>query len=203
MMGAFHATHKSPSTKRWMMMREQTNDVRSEHQLQLQRLQQEVQRQGRELDAVETKLLEQKRSLEALKTQLAVVMGSWRSEVRRDLSGLIREIDSTNDTGAYWEQLRRQVERAHPDFAAHAAQAGAELTPTESKVWMLMGMKLSTSEIATVLNQPVRKVTEHSERISRKLQRLGDITVDRTTAAGESLAVENAPRRQATARGRR
>jgi hypothetical protein len=64
-------------------------------------------------------------------------------------------------------------------------------------------MKLSTSEIATVLNQPVRRISEHCERISRKLQRLGDVTVDRTTAAGEELAMDNVPRRQATARGRR
>ena len=184
-------------------MREQANECRTEHQLQLQWLQQEVQRQGRELDAVATKLQEQKRSLEALKTQLAVVMGSWRSEVRRDLSGLIREIDSTNDSAAYWEQLRRQVEIAHPEFAQHAANAGAELTPIESKVWMLMGMKLSTEEIATVLNQSVRRVTESRERIARKLHRLGDVTVEDAPAAGEQLAVEQPARRQATARGRR
>lgn len=169
-------------------MREQAN---SEQQIQLQWLQQEVQRQGRELDAVESRLQEQKRSLEALKTQLAVVMGSWRSEVRRDLSGLIREIDSTNDTGAHWEQLRRQVEVAHPDFAAHAARAGAELSPIESKVWMLMGMKLSTSEIATVLNQPVRRIIEYSERISRKLQKSDALAGSKT--AGGLPAIEDAP----------
>lgn len=185
-------------------MREQANECRNEHQLQLQWLQQEVQRQGRELDAVAIKLQEQRLSLEALKTQLAVVMGSWRSEVRRDLSGLIREIESSNDTRTHWEQLRRQVELAYPDFADHAARAGAELTPMESKVWMLIGMKLSTAEISAVLNQPVGRVSETRERITRKLHRLGDVNVDATPATGEELAVEqDTPRRQATVRSRR
>jgi hypothetical protein len=73
----------------------------------------------------------------------------------------------------------------------------------ESKVWMLTGLKLTTSEIATVLNQPVRRITESRERIARKLHRLGDPIVEDEPAAGEPLAVEMTTRRQATARGRR
>ena len=188
-------------------MSEQANESRKEHQLQLHRLQQEVLRQGRELDAVATKLHEQTRSLDALKTQLAVVMGSWRSEVRRDLSGLIREIDSTNDNASHWDQLRQQVEIAHPEFAEHAATIGAELSPIESKVWMLMGMSLSTAEIATVLNRPEQRIDEYRERIARKLERFtahgGAATTAHDTSMQESLPVNESSRRQATARGAR
>jgi hypothetical protein len=181
-------------------MREPANERRNEHHLQLQWLQQEVQRQGRELDAVAMKLQEQKRSLDALKAQLAVVMGSWRSDVRRDLGSLIHAIDTANDTRTQWEQLRRQVDLAYPDFARHAANVGAELTPMESKVWMLMGMKLSTAEISTVLAQPVRRITECREDIARKLRNLGDLGVDEAVSAGAEPALESVPRRQATTR---
>jgi chromosome segregation ATPase len=184
-------------------MSEPANECRSEHQLQLQWLQQEVQRQGRELDAVTTKLHEQKHALDALKAQLAVVMGSWRSDVRRDLGSLIREIDATNDTRLQWEQLRHQVDIASPDFARHAATVGAELTGIESKVWMLMGMKLSTAEIANVLQQPVARITECRERLSRKLRKLADPDVAAPPVTVEVTPIESTPRRQATARGRR
>ncbi|HVK40752.1 MAG TPA: hypothetical protein VNA88_19620 [Candidatus Kapabacteria bacterium] len=184
-------------------MAEQSNECRSDHHHELRWLQQEVLRQRNELDEVESVLVEQRQALEHLRVQLAVMMGSWRGDVRRDLGGLIRTIDATNDTRVQWERLRDQVQTTSAEVATHALGAGVELTPFETNVWMLTGLKLSESEIASVLDQPVRAIIECREQINLRLQRGAVDSGGAASAAELDSAVTHSPGRQATARGGR
>jgi hypothetical protein len=184
-------------------MAEQSNECRNDQHHQLRWLQQEVQRQRNELDEVESVLTEQRQALEHLRVQLAVMMGSWRGDVRRDLGGLIRTIEATNDTRAQWELLRDHVQTTSAEIASHELGAGVDLTPFQSNVWMLTGLKLSESEIASVLDQPVRAITECREQIDLRLQRGAVDSGGAAPAAELDSAVTHSPGRQATARGRR
>jgi DNA-binding NarL/FixJ family response regulator len=118
---------------------------------------------------VASSLSERAHSLQTLKTQIAVMMATWQSEFRGNLSKVIDRIDTAGQTEDYWRIVRRQVELAQPDFVEHVAKHSKILTTTESKICLLIGLNLSSPEIASVLNISDRTVSNYRSRIRKKL----------------------------------
>jgi len=108
-------------------------------------------------------------TLRWLKASLALIIATWRHDLRADLTWMITQIESASSSEWEWQRLRRHVEEADPDFARHLDRLLLGMTPIERKISLLMGLGLPADEIARTLRQPATTVAQIGGRIADRL----------------------------------
>ncbi len=152
----------------------------SEHNashLNLREIERDIQRRGGEMDVAGMPVAQQD-GKDAMRMQMALMVGAWQSEIRLKLDGVMQQIERIGEPDEHWEILRRQVETARPEIAQYMTASVSALTKVESKILLLMGMNIPQQKIAEILNLTLQSVSDHREKIHGKLSLAGDIQLD-------------------------
>ena len=144
------------------------------YELRLQHLELEIKRQQEAIEQIGSRLGSQDASLGSLKAYVTLMVATWHSEIGVRLDELTRQIDrsTTDDNG--WMVLRNHVESAQGDFSRHIAGCSPALTELETRVCLLLGMELTTAEIATTLNLSRLMIEKICSDIRAKLDQTGE-----------------------------
>jgi DNA-binding NarL/FixJ family response regulator len=136
------------------------------YESRLEQLEAEIRRQREVIAAIDSRLGSQDNSLASLKANVALMVASWQNEMSQRIAELSRQLGSLDQENEGWTVLRRQVESAHGDFARHIDGCSPALTEIETRVCLLVGMELTTGEIARTLNLSEQTI----EKLYRELQ---------------------------------
>lgn len=143
------------------------------------------------LMAAENEILQEK--IDYNKREMASVM-LYASQKNEMLTGLRTEIDTFREgkvtagqidkiksvihqnqyLDADWEKFRLHFEQVHPDFFTKLDAEHPGLTAYETRLCAYLHIKLSTKEIANLLNITPASVTKAKVRLNKKLNRKGE-----------------------------
>lgn len=135
----------------------------------IQLLEHELLQRDAELVKVRVQILERERSLNSLRAQIVVQIGTWSARMHGQLSDLVEQVDRTDDCDEMWDLVHQRLLATEPELAQQFIDCADALTPFESKVFLLSGMEMPTVEIAQILHQPVSEIEQHSRRIQEIL----------------------------------
>lgn len=144
------------------------------YELRLQQLELEIKRQRETIEQIAFRLGSQDGSLSSLKAYVTLMVATWHSEIGIRLNELSKQIDRTTSDDKGWRVLRNYVENAQGDFSRHIEGCSPALTEVETRVCLLLGMELTTSEIAVTLNLSPIMIESICRSIREKLDQTGD-----------------------------
>lgn len=145
------------------------NDV--DYDQRLRALEEIIQRQGRELQAVAYRQDNNDDSGTWLKIRLGLIVATWQHDLRDDLSRIIGQLERISSPETEWEILRRQVASIEPEFAAHIEQEYPNMTLLERKISLLVGLGMPEGEIARMLKKPDDMIAFHTKQIRSKMDK--------------------------------
>jgi DNA-binding CsgD family transcriptional regulator len=102
-------------------------------------------------------------------TRLLMELDRWQSGMSRRLADIARQIEENAGREDDWGRLARHIENAFPEFYSSIACCSPPLTPTERKVFLLIGMNISPGETATLLRCTRRNILKHRSSIRKKM----------------------------------
>jgi DNA-directed RNA polymerase specialized sigma24 family protein len=105
-----------------------------------------------------------------LTNEIALILLNWQNALWSELEGIIDKIDTHNSLMSDWENLRSTLEEERRE--RWTDEPVPRLTVTEQKIYLLMGMRLSTRQIAHLLHRTPKSIMTHMRRIRKKLQRI-------------------------------
>ncbi len=148
-----------------------TSNNEVDYEQRLRALEEIIQRQGRELQAVNYRQDNSDDSGTWLKVRLGLIVATWQHDLRNDLTRIIGQIERYSSPETEWEILRRQVASAEPEFAAHIEREYPNMTPLERKIALLVGLSMPEREIARMLKMPDNVIALHTANIRSKMDR--------------------------------
>jgi DNA-binding CsgD family transcriptional regulator/uncharacterized coiled-coil protein SlyX len=147
------------------------------YELRLQQLELEIKRQRETIEQIGYRLGSQDGSLSSLKAYVTLMVATWHSEIGIRLNELTRKIDRTTADDKGWLVLRNHVESAQGDFSRHIEGCSPALSELETRVCLLLGMELTTAEIASTLNLSQLMIESICSDIRAKLDQTGDTSL--------------------------
>jgi len=93
---------------------------------------------------------------------------------KSDINRLIQKIKNDKMADKDWDNFKLYFDQVHEDFDAKLKQYFNDLTSNEIRLAALMKMKLSTKEIASILNISPDSVTKARYRLRKKLNMNSD-----------------------------
>ena len=85
------------------------------NRVNLRSMEGEVKRKGGELSVAAMQVAERTAPADALRMQVALMMGAWQSELSTKLDGVLQQIERNAEPDDHWEILRRQIATAKPE----------------------------------------------------------------------------------------
>lgn len=139
-------------------------------QLKEEKMQSELQHVNKLLAASTMNLVVKNEFIESIREELKELKQSGRkSETKRALEKMVKEIDITLKLQEDWEQFEYHFEQVHGDFLSRLQQDYPSLSPNEQKLCTLLRLNLSTKEIANLLSISLRGVEVARYRLRKKL----------------------------------
>ena len=148
-----------------------------EHEMsEREKLQEKLDHNKRELASTTLYLFQKNEMLSGLKSEIESLT---KSAVLPDtLKNLKSIIDRNLFLDADWDKFKLHFEQVHPDFFKNLEDKHPTLTAYEVRLYAYLHMKLSTKEIAGLLNISPASVIKAKVRLNKKLNRLdGDMTI--------------------------
>jgi tetratricopeptide (TPR) repeat protein len=140
-----------------------------------ERLQERFDYNNRELASITLNAFQKNKMLAALKTE---VEAFEENKVTAPQIEKIKAIINHNlHHDADWEKFKLHFEQVHPDFFKELEKEHPGLTTYETRLYTYLDMKLSTKEIAGLLNITPASVIKAKVRLNKKLNRNGDDSV--------------------------
>ena len=122
----------------------------------------------RELASTTVYLFEKNKMLATLKTALDALPKNILSSP--EITNVKTAISSNQYLDSDWEKFKQHFEKVHPDFFKELASKHPGLTDYEVRFCAYLHMKLSTKEIAALLNITPESVTKAKMRLNKKLK---------------------------------
>ena len=148
------------------------------NRVNLRSMEGEVKRKGGELSVAAMQVAERTAPADALRMQVALMMGAWQSELSTKLDGVLQQIERNAEPDDHWEILRRQIATAKPEAERYVTASISSLTKTEAKIFLLAGMSVPPQKIAEILNISLGSLTQHLSRIHGKLNLAPETKLD-------------------------
>lgn len=149
--------------------KEQLENERRKRQKQNLILEQEVLLKNKELTTSTLLINQHNAVLNKINTYLDGLKseGAAKKSSIREIKKLIRSsVNLEND----WEDFKLHFENVHPDFFVHLTQRHPSLSQTDNRHCAYMRMKLSTKEIARLLNISPTSVQMSRVRLKKKMK---------------------------------
>lgn len=170
-------TRKIEHAKQLALAREQEKMQHMEQQkekelLQLkeEKMESELRHVNRLLAASTMNLVVKNEFIESIKEELKTVnQKDKKSETKRALEKIVKEIDITLRLQEDWEQFEYHFGKIHGDFLSRIRKDFPDLSPNEQKLCTFLRLNLNTKEIANLLSISLRGVEVARYRLRKKL----------------------------------
>jgi len=103
-------------------------------------------------------------------TRLLGTMNEWCGTIGKQLAIIVQQIEGTADGAGDWEILHRHVKSAYPALYDTMTRCSPPLTSTETKVFLLIGLNISSNESAILLRCTRGAILKHRSRIRKKMR---------------------------------
>lgn len=138
------------------------------YRLQAERLRGELAGKSRELASVTSGILQKNSALGQVIDTMRARFAD-RRETREVLAALREEVDRLRDPGDAWAAFEAGLGAPHAAFLETLAGRYPDLSPTETKLCVLLRADLATRDIAALLYVSERTVENHRYRLRKKL----------------------------------
>lgn len=129
--------------------------------------QQELEARKQELTTFAIQLANKNETLESIKANVKSV--NQGSDDRKTIQGIINTIDFNINDDNNWETFRLRFEAVHKDFERNIKMKFGEVTTNDLRLMSLLKMRLSSKEIANILNVSQEGVKKARYRLRKKL----------------------------------
>jgi ligand-binding sensor domain-containing protein/DNA-binding CsgD family transcriptional regulator len=175
---------KHKHEKRLMNIQQQKELIRKDNEMELlaqknqeeitrlknEKLEAELMHMNKELGTSTVLILNKNEFISGVKDNLRSISKKSTEEVSKELSRLVRDIETNLSSDHDWEHFQLHFDNVHGDFSRRFRAAYPVLSPQDMKLSAYLRMNLSTKEIAHLLNISVRGVEISRYRLRKKLQ---------------------------------
>lgn len=177
-------TRKHKHEKRMMNIQQQKELIRKDNEMELlaqktqeeitrlknEKLEAELMHMNKELGTSTVLILNKNEFISGVKDNLRSISKKSTEEVSKELTRLVRDIESNLSSDHDWEHFQLHFDNVHGDFSRRFKTSYPVLSPQDMKLSAYLRMNLSTKEIAHLLNISVRGVEISRYRLRKKLQ---------------------------------
>lgn len=175
---------KHKREKRMMNLQQQKELIRKDNEMELlaqktqeeitrlknEKLEAELMHMNKELGTSTVLILNKNEFISGVKDNLRSISKKSTEEVSKELTRLVRDIETNLSSDHDWEHFQLHFDNVHGDFSRRFRSAYSMLSPQDMKLSAYLRMNLSTKEIAHLLNISVRGVEISRYRLRKKLQ---------------------------------
>lgn len=175
---------KHKHEKRLMNIQQQKELIRKDNEMELlaqktqeeitrlknEKLEAELMHMNKELGTSTVLILNKNEFISGVKDNLRSISKKSTEEVSKELTKLVRDIESNLSSDHDWEHFQLHFDNVHGDFSRRFKTSYPVLSPQDMKLSAYLRMNLSTKEIAHLLNISVRGVEISRYRLRKKLQ---------------------------------
>lgn len=141
------------------------------NRLSQEKLESDIKHMDTELASNTMHLLNKNEFINSIKSTLGgVIKKSTNDEVKKQIRGIIKNIEKNIETDGDWQSFQIHFEKVHGDFSTRLKQKYTSLSPQEVKLSAYLRLNLSTKEIANLLNISMRGVEIGRYRLRKKLK---------------------------------
>ncbi|HTN08307.1 two-component regulator propeller domain-containing protein [Agriterribacter sp.] len=169
---------------------ERQKQLRSLHQLELEKndkeimrlrnekLEAEIHHKNKEMASATMHLVKKGELMTRIKDELTRLTKNTEEEQLLDiLKKMIKTLGEEDKADEVWDQFTVHFDKAHNDFFVALKQKHSNLTPNELKLCAYLRMNLSTKEMAQLMNISIRGVEISRYRLRKKLQIPGEMNL--------------------------
>ncbi|HET9054841.1 MAG TPA: two component regulator three y domain-containing protein, partial [Cyclobacteriaceae bacterium] len=138
--------------------------------LKNEKLEAELMHMNKELGTSTVLILNKNEFISGVKDNLRSISKKSTEEVSKELTKLVRDIETNLSSDHDWEHFQLHFDNVHGDFSRRFKASYPVLSPQDMKLSAYLRMNLSTKEIAHLLNISVRGVEISRYRLRKKLQ---------------------------------
>ncbi len=175
---------KHRNEKRLMNIQQQKELIRKDNEMELlaqknqeeitrlknEKLEAELMHMNKELGTSTVLILNKNEFISGVKDNLRSISKKSTEEVSKELTRLVRDIETNLSSDHDWEHFQLHFDNVHGDFSRRFKSSYPVLSPQDMKLSAYLRMNLSTKEIAHLLNISVRGVEISRYRLRKKLQ---------------------------------
>jgi DNA-binding CsgD family transcriptional regulator len=132
-------------------------------------LQAEMERKNSELASIAVQISVKNEALTKVLTSLQSISPKVNAESRKHIEDLVMNIQGNMQLDDDWERFVNSFDKVHENFLQRLKQKYPELTTTDLKLCAYLRMKLSTKEIAALMNISIRGVEKARYRLRKKI----------------------------------
>jgi DNA-binding CsgD family transcriptional regulator len=137
--------------------------------LELERKSDEMMHKNAELASFSIQVSHKNKILTDISNELKTIYPKLNEAAQRDIKKLIKEINSDILMDNDWERFVKSFEQVHDNFFKKLKETYPDLTVTDLKLCAYIRMKLSSKEIAALMNNSLRGVEKARYRLRKKL----------------------------------
>lgn len=140
-------------------------------ELKNENLKTQIQFKNKELASTTMHLVQKVEMIKSLQGELNKLTVSDKpvSDLKRDISKLIRILNADEQLDNEWEQFAHHFDEVHSNFLKRISEQYPQLKPNDHRLCAYLRMNLSTKEIAHLLNLSVRGVEASRYRLRKKI----------------------------------
>jgi len=140
------------------------------HRLQNEKYQAEIEHKSRELLTSAMHIVNKNKILAEIKDTLENITTNSESTFHKNVNDLCKEIDKTIHVDSDWEQFKIHFDEVNSNFFENLKNNFPNLTQSDMKVCAYLKIKLSTKEIAQIMNVSPAAVHKRFYRLRQKMQ---------------------------------
>lgn len=134
-----------------------------------ERLHLDMKQKMEELNTMALRLLQKTELVKSLQDQLANLPEIESTDLAPMIAGIEKELQAHAANEAEWKAFEEGMDKLHHGFITELSRSYPALSTSELKVCSLLRTRLSTKEIAGLLNVSTRAVEKHRYQIRAKL----------------------------------
>ena len=129
----------------------------------------EMERKNSELASIAMQISVKNEALMKVMANLQTITPKFDGEARKHIEQIIASVEDNTQLDSDWERFVNYFDQVHGSFLTKMKQKYPDLTTIDLKLCAYLRMKLSTKEIASLMNISVRGVEKARYRLRKKI----------------------------------
>ncbi len=124
---------------------------------------------NRELALHSLQMIQQQETNKAIIQKLYARSTSYSTDVRRELSSIIHDLERENTSKAIWDEFEHRFIAVNPEFYQKLLLSFPDLTQNEKRLCAFLKLNMNTKEISTITGQTPHSINVARTRLRKKL----------------------------------
>lgn len=124
---------------------------------------------NRELAIYSLQMVQQQETNEAIIRKFESRFNGYSSEVRREVSSIIQDLERESASKTIWEEFEHRFIAVNPEFYQKVLQLFPDLTQNERRLCAFLKLNLSTKEISSITGQTPHSINVARTRLRKKI----------------------------------